>query len=207
MWWFVSLLACAPSSGDPACREGYTLEADGHCYPPADPPPDLQEAIDALPACEPRKPLGSWDAYSGCADDLCPDRSFVVADLTATVESECIDLGDGNFACNWRGAEGVFADADADGAPDPDAITPYVHLRADYPGATDTGLGVGVPMSCYFDQFGNPNEIHVWLLAGELRVRQLDYDFLGLYVYDTLTDDGDAYPDGVVDDVYHYGAL
>lgn len=201
----VLAVGCSTAPGEPACRPGFYPAEDGRCYPP---PPDPEpvsatDAIDALPACVPRDEDGLVDLDAGCASGACagaPAEEWSAA-LGDDVECAYASWSYDWAYCAWSvGIEGLFP-VGAYGEIDPAATSDWVHLLPGYDGATDDGLGVGISPRCWTDALGVPNGAYWVDVSGTLALQDLYWwTPYGVEIHDW---DG---PDGVVDDVYLFGA-
>ncbi|MEZ4323293.1 MAG: hypothetical protein R3F61_37865 [Myxococcota bacterium] len=210
---FVLFLLLGCDAGETPCREGTSLHEDGHCYPPLlEFPPLLDDAVAALPECEPVDGGEEHviDIARGCASGACADDTFVEMVEALGDEVVCVTTTFDNkqVYCTWEalGVDGLFLDDDRDTVPDANRRTDRIHLFPPYPGSTADGVGIGANVSCFIDSLGHPDRMVVYDVGGELMVRDLLYDQYGLSAYDQGTDDESGLPNGYVDNMYLYGA-
>lgn len=208
--WLVALGCGSRDSDAPVCREGTTLQADGHCHPPiAQFPPSLRDALEALPACEPAGPGPAIDVARGCANaacagDLYADMVEALGDqVTCATAAQDVRL----VYCTWEelGIDGLFRDEDQNRVPDAQARTDRIHLFVGHLGALPGGGGIASNLSCFVDELGVPSRMNTVDVAGHLLIRELIYDELGLFAYDLGDDDESGLPNGYVDNIYLYG--
>lgn len=205
------LLGCGSSDPDAViCREGTTLEADGHCHPPPlSFPPTLEGALDALGPCEPAGGAGELDVARGCANGACAGDRFTDMVEALGEEVTCATAShDPKFVyCTWDslGVDGLFRDDDENDVPDPQARTDRVHLFGPHVGSTVEGAGVGATIPCFVDSLGYPTRFAGVDVGGTLILRELIYDDYGVFAYDLGDDDGTGLPNGYIDNVYLYG--
>jgi hypothetical protein len=197
------LSACLPAS-DEACRPGFTRAGDGHCYPPPpDPaPPSITDAIEGV-TCESLVPDGLVDLDGGCVDGACVGEPFADADEALGGGAGCAvaSWSDEWVYCSWPVAvEALAPDLDRDGVPDADGRVEWLHLQPDCAYSTVDGLGVGIAPRCWFDVLGVPSSANFVDDGGVLALRDLYWTGYGVEVHDWTG------PDGVVDDVYLFGA-
>ncbi len=198
--------------GEQQCREGTTLQADGHCYPPLlEFPPQFDDAVDALPACEPL-PIDDAhpiDVIRGCVSGACAGDTFpeMLDALGDDVECVTTSFDNEQVYCTWEslGIDGLFEDDDRDDVPDDGARTDRIHAFPPAPAATLDGVGVGANTACFFDHLGNPDRLNLVDVGGELMVRDLLYDRFGLQAFDLGSDDDSGRPNGYVDNLYLFG--
>ena len=205
-------LACGVPGADDtadACRDGWSRDADGHCYPPLSAPPTLGDALEALPPCSPAPQGMSIDVASGCVgESVCPGATLDdhVAELGSEESCFGASWSDDWVYCTWTvGIEGLFPDLDRDGVPDAEAGSDRVRLTWPHEGRTDDGIGIGASPSCFVESLGLPDRLLVVTAGDELRIQELIYDRYGLLAYDVGTDDGSGRPDGYFDSIYLYG--
>lgn len=211
---FLALVSAAGCGGEPEeevpCREGFERAADGRCYPPPElfTTVDLDAAVANLPDCEPRLAAFELDLDSGCARGLCPGQTFDDAVQLLGSGYTCF-AANGDAYCEWEalGLEGRWDDDDDDTVPDPKATNQRVHLTRDAVVATEDGLGTDASVGCFFESLGHPEEMIVVDTVDGLAIERLDYDRFGLLVDDTRDHNDYVGPDGIVDDIYLYGAL
>ncbi|MFT4627411.1 MAG: hypothetical protein ACI8PZ_006095 [Myxococcota bacterium] len=206
------LFACGgPRADDTSspCRTGWVLEHDGHCYPPEAPPPDLADALAALPPCDPAPQGMPITVSTGCVGDgVCPGATFdtIAEELDEVPECSTASWSAEWVYCGWSaGIEGLFFDGDQDGAPDPDAGNDRVRLYWPHQGRTEDGVGIGASPSCLIESLGTPNRFVVVDVGGTLQFQELVYDRYGLTAYDVGADDGSGQPNGAIDNLYLYG--
>jgi hypothetical protein len=203
------LLACGPSPDELACREGFERADDGRCYPPASALPniDLEAALEHMPPCEPLTDGVAMDLESGCAYGLCPGDTFAEALELFGEGYDCFDANNDAY-CLWEhvGIEGRWDDEDDDGLPDEGAGNVRTHVAEGSLARTEGGLGLQVPLSCYFEQLGPPDTFTVIDTVDGLMIEFMDWDDVGLLAYDLVDRNGYVGPDGLVDDLYLYGA-
>lgn len=185
--------ACVPAEDPDPCRQGWSRAPDGHCYPPdtTDDTPGATDAIDAAgPACVLAKPDGRLDLDAGCADGLCVGDTF---ERMSSIlgPGECVAGSEGLF-CTFEppGLQGLFADADADGLPDPESATPWLRVLSTFPYATVGGLGMGTSTRCWTEQLGIPSDAWFVDRAGTLAFDGMVWDAYGVEVHDWADDDG-----------------
>ncbi|MCB9674073.1 MAG: hypothetical protein H6737_03095 [Alphaproteobacteria bacterium] len=204
------LLGC--EGGDPVCREGTALHDDGHCYPPLlEFPPQIDDALDALPACEPLPVEGAppIDIGRGCASGACANDTFAQMVTALGDDVDCVTTTfDAELVyCTWGelGIDGLFEDDDRDDEPDPGARTDRIHLFPPYTGATIDGVGIGANVACFLDSLGHPERLLLADVGGEMMVREMFYDGIGMVAQDLGADDDSGLPNGFVDHMYLYG--
>lgn len=209
MLFALSLLACTDGREPFACRPGFDLAADGHCYPPIVQDIDVEDVLASLPPCgEPATANGAIDLESGCVEAVCVGATEPEITLAMGYDPVCVPTGSATKVyCTWAPSiEGMFADADADAWADPEATNERVHLFPGYTGGTIDGLGIGVPPSCFVDVLGSPDWIAFRDVGGNLLIQDMSWDRYGLNAYDWGWDDGSGVPDGNLDNLYLYGA-
>jgi hypothetical protein len=206
--WILLLAACAPNPDDLACRTGFERAPDGHCYPLVDPQPEqgFQDLFDLLEPCTGLRPSSRIDFGSGCADELCPGDLYEVAIVVMGPPVECFASG-GDAYCRWRsGVEGRWDDENANLIPDPGSRNQRVHVQEPFVSGNELGLGLRMPPSCYTDALGPPDETIVVDTELGLFIQKLDFVAEGVLVYDLEDADGRAGADGLIDQMYLYGA-
>lgn len=207
---YLLLLACS-SNDEPLCREGTTLAEDGHCYPPLmEFPPQLDDAVAALPDCEPVDGSDDLpiDIARGCASGVCAGDTF--DDMVAALGPiDCVTTTFDNqqVYCTWPelGIDALFVDDDRNSIPDPTRRTDRIRLFPPHAGATVDGVGIGANIRCFIDSLGNPERMNLVDVAGQLTIRDLLYDSFGLLAFDQGFDDDSSLPNGYVDNMYLYG--
>ncbi len=203
------LLACGPDVAELPCRDGFARAADGHCYPPAPTftTVDFEAALANLGPCEPRDEGVATDLQSGCSYYFCPGDTF----------EEAVDLLGDNYTCSeasgdafclWEaiGIEGRWDDDDDDGLPDEGDGNQRVHITDGSLAATDDGLGMDVPISCFVDSLGPPDRFTVVDTVDGLMIEFMDWDDAGLLLYDFYDTNRFLGSDGRADELYLYGA-
>jgi len=192
------------------CRDGFERAADGHCYPTSTgfTTVDLDAAVANLPSCDPRVSPFLIDLDSGCALGMCPGHTFEQSVDAFGTGYSCFSASNDAY-CLWpnAGVEGRWDDEDDDGLPDEKATNQRVHLTRDAVVATEDGLGTDASVGCFFESLGHPEEMIVVDTVDGLAIERLDYDRFGLLVDDTRDHNDYVGPDGIVDDIYLYGAL
>jgi hypothetical protein len=193
------------------CRPGFLRAADGHCYPPPPetPAPVVEDVLDNLPPCFLHKPIGDIDLEAGCADGACVEQTIEQwrAALGGDAD-ECTAIGGPLTSCIWdeRRIAGLFDDDDDDGVPDPGGRTDRVQLLPGHPGSTLDGLGTEQGPRCWLEALGTPDVLTYEKVAGTLLLEEMYFDDLRLYVYDWETEDGLNHGDGLVDNIFLFGA-
>lgn len=203
----ILLLACG--SEEIACREGTTLAADGHCYPPLlERDPRLEDLIASWPACEPTPGPDTIDLVGGCASQVCAGMTYdeMVAEI-GPGDCQTTNFDARQVYCTWEqlGIDGLFRDTNEDEVPNEDAETDRIHVFRPSTAATIDGLGVDATLSCYFDVLGNPEILQYVDAGGTLLPEAFIWDRYGLRAYDETAAGGVARPDGYVDEIYLYG--
>jgi hypothetical protein len=200
--------SCEAEPSAVLCRGGYSLEQDGHCYPPPD-EVDLALALDELPTCPSQQGDGTIDLLAGCQEVACPGTTYDEISDSVHDWPDCTTASwdDERVYCTWQeaGIEGLFADSDEDTVPDPDAGNERVRLLPPNEARTDDGLGVGTPPSCWVDALGPPDWIGIDDVAGTLEIQEMFWERYGVNVYDWGTDDDSGKANGLIDNVYLYG--
>lgn len=211
MFFALWLLACSEEPDEQPCREDFERAPDGHCYPPVDAREDLdfKDAFDELPDCEPGSTDGRLDLLDGCASGICigmtVDQSISATDRWPVCRTTSFSAT--TLYCTWNlGIEALFADLDEDGWPDPGAGTTRLRVYGGYSGGTEEGLGVPVRPSCFIDALGYPDRTVLRDVGGQQLIYEMAWDRYGLVAYDLGTDDGSGRPNGVLDNLYLYGA-
>lgn len=207
----LSTIACGPADPADQCREGTTLAEDGHCYPPLlVVPPDIQDAIAALPVCDPVSGPGFIDLARGCANGACANDDYEEFVAALGEEGECVTRSNNatQVICTWEelGIDGIFQDDDEDDVPDENARTSRIHLFTPYYGQTEDGVGIGANLACFFDFLGTPDELLYTDQGGQLMIEMMDYGVYGLEAYDWGDDDESGVPNGYIDHMYLTGA-
>jgi hypothetical protein len=205
---FLLMLACAPAPDDLPCREDFTRAADGHCYPDGSlaGPSDLDDVFDLLEPCTGLRPGGLVDFESGCAGDLCEGDLFEVVRVLLGEPEECV-VSSGDAFCTWaNGLGGRWDDEDDDGLPDPGSRNQRVQVRAPWVYGTSTGLGIWMPPSCFVDALGPPDEAILVDTEDGVFIERLDFDAVGLLVYDLSDLEGRTGADGLMELLFLYGA-
>lgn len=203
----ILLLACGPE--EVACREGTTLAADGHCYPPLlDRDPRLSDVIDALPECEPPPGPDAIDLAAGCASEVCAGMTY--DEMVAVIgpgSCRTTNFDDRQVYCTWaeQGIDGLFRDDDEDEVPNHDSETERIHVFRPSTAATIDGIGVDATLSCFFDVLGNPEILQYVDAGGTLAPESFIWDRYGLRAYDETAAGGVGQPDGYMDELYLFG--
>ena len=205
MLFMAALFACA----DPPlpCRDGFTRAGDGHCYPPydIDTELDLEDALDALPCGRVREGAGvSFEG--GCAAGFCAGDLYTTARALLGETDTCF-LSGGDQYCTWpNGLGGRWDDEDGEPGPDPFATNQRVRLQPPYMGTSAEGLGVWGATGCVSDALGMPDTATLVDTADGVFAELIDYDAYGILAYDVSSMDGVPGADGIIDDMYIYGA-
>ena len=205
------MLACSADDANVPCRDGFDRADDGHCYPPlSDDAPSFEDVLSSMPYCA-LLPAGNGliDLELGCASGVCVGMDYFETNAVLHTEGDCTvaSWSDQSQYCTWDiGLQGLFTDEDVDGIPDEGAGNERVRVYSPYAGATEHGLGAGINPRCYVDTLGQPSEVLLVDIGGVLYIEDLIYDDYGLSTYDWGTDDDSDRPNGVIDNVYLYGA-
>lgn len=190
----VLLLACAD------CPEGTAEAPGGDCLPITQHAETQEEALELLPACEPRDIGDRLDVAAGCADGLCAGDSFTQMNAANGTEGSCDPsfFDDDYLYCNWGGEVfAFFDDDDNDGVPDADDTAIGIYIHDEYQGTDGNGHGIGVSLRCWLDEYGEPADIDYEVDdRGYYSVQSLDYDDPNMIVQTSLFD-GDGYTDHI----------
>ncbi len=202
------MLACAPAPADLPCRDAFTRADDGHCYPDEsiEGPSSLAEIYELLEPCAGLRTGDLLDLESGCAGDFCEGDLYDIAALVMGEPTECFTSG-GDAYCTWpNGLGGRWNDDDADGLPDVGARNQRVKVAEPWVYGTTTGLGIWMPPSCFVDALGHPDDITLVEAEDGVYVERVNFDAVGLIAYDLADLDGRTGPDGLIEQLYLYGA-
>jgi hypothetical protein len=204
----VLFLAGCASEPEIPCRPGFTVAQDGHCYPPPpDPrPPAANDVLEQLPACVPRNPGDEIQIATGCIEGACAGDTFAAFDAVLGEGVEC-EAFEPDWFCTWpQGIQGLFGIEEGDvELPSPDTESSWVRATIGYRGATEEGLGIGIPVSCWVDVLGAPTYAEFVDVVGRLEVRQLVWDPYGVEIEDEQEPGGVELPDGEVDELTLFG--
>jgi hypothetical protein len=200
----LSLVVGCGTDREIACRAGFALAQDGHCYPPPpDPrPPTANDVLANLGACEPKKDGDEIDIPRGCIEEACVDATWDVVQQTLGEGVACEAVG-ADWICEWPQFISIqFPIGDDDVVtPAAGARAGWVRALSTYVGADGDGLAIGISLQCFVDVLGMPTTAEFVDTAGELVARQLVWELYGIEVEDEQHLDGVDLPDGVVDEI------
>lgn len=191
-----------------ACRAGFALAQDGHCYPPPpDPrPPTVNDVLQNLGPCVARKLGDEIDLPFGCIEEACAGATFEVVEEALGEGVEC-EVSGPDWFCTWpQGIETLFPIGEDDlTLPAVGAHAAWVRAGVAYDGASPEGLGIGISPQCFVDVLGAPTTAEFVDTAGQLEARQLVWDAYGVEIEDEQDTFGVDLPDGEVDELTLFG--
>ena len=159
-----------PSDGDSSAGEGDVADA-------------VVDAIDALPSCVPLPGNGRLDFEKRCADNGCIDDTYtdLVDAFGANGFCEPSFSWSDRLSCGWFNTIRVyFDDNDLDGIPDEFDAATAIYIDDTWDGTTDSGLGIGVSMRCFLDEYGVPDELDFRSEDGVIQLTGFEYIAIGL---------------------------
>lgn len=184
--WLV-VAAAAAGCTRPTCPEGQLRNQYGDCL---DPDPNAKAPIpeggESLPPCE-RLPVGDEvDLINGCIEGACVFDTF--ADINAKLgeAGACDEYDLGVAFCEWRGGaiQANFDDDNNDGIPDAGDEAFGLYLYEPYAGSSAGGLGVGVSLRCFLEDFIAINDIETNEVDGEIQIVEVFFDNPSMFVHD-----------------------
>ena len=161
--WLV-VAAAAAGCTRPTCPEGQLRNQYGDCL---DPDPNAKAPIpeggESLPPCE-RLPVGDEGDRINRSDEY--------------------DLG--VAFCEGRGGaiQANFDDDNNDGIPDAGDEAFGLYLYEPYAGSSAGGLGVGVSLRCFLEDFIAINDIETNEVDGETQIVEVFFDNPSMFIHD-----------------------
>ena len=188
------------------CRDGWSAERDGHCYPATVPNADLSNALDSLPICIPAPQGMPIDITTGCVGQvICPDATYA-SEIGEHPSCTTASWDEDWVYCSFSvGIGGLFPDLDRDGHADEDGLNERVHIFPPHLGSDPSGLGVGASPRCFVDSLGLPDGFVAVDVSGTFRIQDMLYERYSIHAYDRGDEDGTGAANGLLDNVYLYG--
>jgi len=199
----MSVTGCA----DRTCAEGLYRTHDGRCVElggegEKNPMP---EGGDTLPDCD-RLPVGGEiDFVRGCIEGACVNQTLAELEANLGEPAQCENAGTGSVRCSFRGdtVSVLLEDSNNDSVPDDPAEEVFgLHVDEGYTGSSASGLGMGVSLRCYLEDFIAINEVITNDVDGVDQIVTVWFDNPSMFVDDAVLFDG---YDGYVSDLSVYG--
>jgi hypothetical protein len=195
----------------PPCAEGQLRNQYGDCLTPdPDAKAPLPEGGEALPACERLDASDDLDLINGCVEGACVNDTY--ADLNAALGEvgECDEYDLGIAFCEWRGGaiHANFDDDDNDGVPDAGDEAFGLYVYDDYRGSSAGGLGIGVSLRCFLEDFIAIYDTETKEIDGDVQIVEVHFDNPSMIVDDAwliYVDDPDSTYDGYVSRISLFG--
>jgi len=183
---------------DRTCQEGLYRTHEGECVELGNgggkaPMPEFGET---LPPCE-RLPAGEeLDLINGCVEGACVNQTLAELETSFGEAADCSDFDAGVTSCEFRGGTvgALFDDSNNDGIPDDPTEEAFgLHIDEGYAGSSLSGLGMGVSLRCFLEDFVAINDIETNQVDGNQQIVEVFFDNPSMFVHDDYFSDFDGH--------------
>ena len=187
----VLLLLPLAACQDRTCPEGQLRTHLGECvsFSGERSKAPMPEGGESLPPCE-RLPVGTeLDLINGCVEGACVNQTLAELEASFGEPGNCTNVGLGSVYCGFRGdtVYANFDDDNNDGYPDDPTEEAFgIYVEDGYGGSSASGLGVGVSLRCFLEDFIAINDVELNLVGDTEQIVQVFFDNPSLFVYDVF---------------------